>query len=196
MAGFSERASAFSPEDLYSNMLGTKLMLAITARREAMSEPTYNRAVDGWFRRALELLGAVPRGLGNDVTGALDGLWWDASRRLPDPGLVQRRYFEIGDPVRPWLAPESALPPDVRSALETACRGYRTPVVFANPSRVRGVALGDYVSLEIEVDDALAAQEPFASRGRRLTQKDFPEIVAVVREQARAEFGPRADRPD
>jgi hypothetical protein len=194
--GFSERASAFSPEDLYSNMLGTKLMLAIVARREAGSDHVYERAVDGWFGRALELLGAVPRELGNEVTRGLDGLWWDSSRRLPDPGLVQRRHFGIGDPVRPWLAPESALPEAVRSALGEACSNDREPVVFANPSRVRGVELGDYVSLEIEVDDALAAQEPFASRGRRLTQRDLPEIVAVVREQARAEFGPRVDQPD
>jgi hypothetical protein len=196
LPGFSERASAFSPEDLYSNMLGTKLMLAIVHQYAASSESIYNRAVDGWFKRALELLGPVPRGLGNDVTRALDGLWWDATRRLPDPKLVQRRYFEIGDPIRPWLAPDSRLPESVRSALDAACGGDRAPVVFTNRSRPRGVTLSDYVSLEIEVDDALAQQEPFASRGRRLTQSDFPELVAVVREQARAELGPRVDRPD
>jgi hypothetical protein len=196
VTGFSERASAFSPEDIYSNMLGSKLMLAIVARRAASSEPLYNRAVDGWFARALELLGAVPADLGNEVTRALDGLWWDATRRVPDPGLVQRRYFEIGHPVRPWLAPASALPDAVKRALYAACGGTPDPVVFANSPRVRGVDLAEWVSLEIEVDDALAQQEPFATRGRRLTQRDFPEIVAVVREQARVEFGPRADRPD
>jgi len=194
--GFSERASAFSPEDLYSNMLGSKLMLAITARREALNEFSYNRAVDGWFGRALELLGAVPRGLGNEVTRSLDGLWWDSSRRVPDPGLVQRRNFGIGDPVRPWLAPEAALPEGVRNALDEACGADRAPVVFANPSGVEGISFGDYVTLEIEVDDALAKQEPFASRGRQLTQRDFPEIVALVREQARVEFGPRVEQPD
>jgi hypothetical protein len=194
--GFSERASAFSPEDLYSNMLGTKLMLAITARRQAMSEPDFNHAVDGWFGRALELLGAVPRDLGNEVTQALDGLWWDSSRRVPDPALVQRRYFGIGDPVRPWLAPDSALPADVRRRLDAACGSEREPVVFANPTQAKGVALDDYVSLEIVVDDGIAAHEPFASRGRKLTQRDFPAIVELVREQARVEFGPRVDQPD
>jgi hypothetical protein len=99
--GFSERASAFSPEDLYSNMLGAKLVLAIVQKREAGSETQYNRAVDAWLGRALELLGAVPSDLGIEVTHALDGLWWDSQRRVPDPGLVQRRNFGIGDPIRP-----------------------------------------------------------------------------------------------
>jgi hypothetical protein len=194
--GFSERGSAFSPEDLYSNMLGSKLMLAITARREAASEPEYNRAVDGWFARALELLGAVPRDLGNDVTRALDGLWWDSSRRVPDPQLVRRRYFEIGDPIRPWLAPPPALPEGVRRALHAACAGDHAPVVLTNPSSARGITFEDYVTFEVEVEAAIAKQEPFASRGRSLTQRDFPEIVAVIREQAVMELGPRADRPD
>jgi hypothetical protein len=62
---------------------------------------------------------------------------------------------------------------------------------------VRGaVALADHVTLEIEVDDQLAAREPFASRGRHITQAEFPALVGVVREQALAEFGPNADRPD
>jgi len=196
LKAFPERASAFSPEDLYSNMLGSKLMLAITAKGLAGSEPEYDRAVDGWFARALELLGAVPRELGNEVTRSLDGLWWDSRHRLPDPALVQRRNFAIGDPIRPWLAPESALPGGVRRALAEACGGAPAPVVFANPARVPGVELGDLTTLEIEVDDSLAQQEPFATRGRHLTQRDFPQIVAVVRAQALVEFGPRADRPD
>ena len=61
---------------------------------------------------------------------------------------------------------------------------------------MRGVVLADYVTLEIEVDDALARQEPFAIRGRQVTQADFPELVARIDEQARSEFGPRADQPD
>jgi hypothetical protein len=193
--GFSERASAFSPEDLYSNMLGTRLMLAVVQKREARSESEYNRAVDAWLARSLELLGAVPSELGGEVAEAVDGLWWDSTKRVPDPGLVQRRNFAIGDPIRPWIAPESALAEPVRPRLAAACGEDRSPVVFPNPGTVRGIALGDYVTLEIEVDESLAKQEPFATRGPRLTERDFPEIVAAVRAQALAEFGPNAAGP-
>ncbi len=48
----------------------------------------------------------------------------------------------------------------------------------------------------VEVDESIATHEPFATRGRKLTQADFAEIVAIIREQALAEFVPRADRPD
>jgi hypothetical protein len=194
--GFSERASAFSPEDLYSNMVGTKLMLAVVYQEHTRSEFDYNRAVDAWFAAALELLGAVPRGLGREVSVAVDGLWWDSTRRLPDAHLVLRRNFGIGPPVRPWLAPESVLSPDLRRRLDEACGADLTPIDFANPAVRGAVALADHVTLEIEVDDQLAVQEPFASRGRRITQAEFPALVGVVREQALAELGPRADRAD
>jgi hypothetical protein len=194
--GFSERASAFSPEDLYSNLVGTKLMLAVVYQGQTRSEFAYNRAVDAWLAAALELLGAVPRDLGREVSEAVDGLWWDSTRRLPDAHLVLRRNFGIGLPVRPWLAPERVLSPDLRRRLDEACGGDLTPIDFANPPVRGAVALADHVTLEIEVDDQLAVQEPFASRGRRITQAEFPTLVGIVREQALAELGPRADRPD
>ncbi len=58
------------------------------------------------------------------------------------------------------------------------------------------MTFGDWVTLEIEVDDTLAKQSPFTELGRTVTQRDFPGIVAAIREQNRAEFGDNADRPD
>ena len=196
MRGFSERASAFSPEDLYSNLVGTKLMLAVVYQSQARSEFAYNHAIDAWLAAALELLGAVPRELGREVTAAVDGLWWDSGRRLPDPRLVLRRNLGIASPIRPWLPPDRVLSEGLRHELHEACGGDLAPIDFANPAVRDGVALAKQVTLEIEVDDDLAAQETFASRGRRVSQADFPAIVAVVRKQVQAELGPRADRPD
>jgi hypothetical protein len=192
--GFSERAFAFSPEDLYSNLAGTKLVLALIYQHEVRNEELYNRAVDAWLAELLALLGAVPRELGREATAAVNGLWWDSSRRLPDPKLVLRRNFGIEAPIRPWQVPDSALSDGLRAQLDAACGGDRTPIDFAN-SRVRGgVVLPDWVSLEISVDDSLARQEPFATRGRELTQADFPAVVEAIRVQARAESGPRVDQ--
>jgi hypothetical protein len=172
-------------------------LLAIRARESARSVPDYNHAFDSWFARTLEMLGAVPAELGNEVTVALDGLWWDSSRRLPDVNLVKRRNFDAGDPVAPWLAPDSVLPEKTRRALHQACGADREPIVFANPARARGIVIADYLNLEIEPDKEIAAQEPFKSMGRsQITQADFPAIIAVIREQARVELGPRVDLPD
>jgi hypothetical protein len=194
--GFSERASAFSPEDLYSNALGIRLVMAVVYTLDGRSEFTFNRAIDHWFDQSLVLLGAVPRELGQEVARALDGLWWDSSRRLPDPMLVKRRNLEIASPIHPWQAPDSALPAELRARLAEACEGDQREIALENPGSGRGYRFGDYVRLEIETDDRLAKHEPFATRGRSLTQADFPAVVEVIREQVRAEFGPRADRRD
>ncbi len=50
--------------------------------------------------------------------------------------------------------------------------------------------------IRIEVDDRLAAQEPFLTMGRKITQADFPAIIQAIRAQNREEFGPDADQPD
>jgi hypothetical protein len=194
--GFSERASAFSPEDLYSNALGAKLMLAVVYGRDARSEHVFNRAIDRWFEQALAMLGAVPRELGQEIAESLDGLWWDSTRRLPDPQLVKRRNLEIASPVRPWLAPESALSEDLRMRLAAVCGADREAIALTSAFAGGGYTFGDFVRLEIEVDEQIAKHEPFLTRGRSLTQADFPAIVDAIREQVRAEFGPRADRPD
>ena len=156
----------------------------------------YNRGVDAWLAPVLTLLGAQPRELGQQVSEALDGLWWDSTKRVPDPRLLQRRNFSITSPIEPWLPPDSALSESLRAKLDAACGSDLRPIALNNPPERDGHRLADSVSLEIEVDDEIAKHEPFVTRGRKLTQDDFPEIVAVAREQALGEFGPRADRPD
>jgi hypothetical protein len=117
--GFPETASAFSPEDLYSNLLGVKIASASVYRRRAGSEALYNAAVDAWFRTVLEYLGAVDGELGREAFRALDGLWWDRHYRLPNPQLVQRRNFDTGPALAPWRVPDDRLTP----ALREACGG-------------------------------------------------------------------------
>ena len=195
--GFSEKASAFSPEDLYSNLLGIKLARAVGHRRQASSEGLYNAAVTEWIDASLRKLGAVPKDVGRQATAAVDGLWWDSRTRLPDPRLVLRRSFEFEDPVQPWLVPPSRMSAELASALERHC-GSADPEPLPLPlgRTAEPALLGRMARLELVVDDRLAAQEPFAQMGREVTDRDFPEIIRVIREQNRAEFGERADLPD
>ncbi len=190
--GFSEKASAFSPEDLYSNLLGIKLVRGVAVRRSARSEYLYNRNLTVWLARGLEFLEPVPQEVTRDALRAVDGLWWDSSTRLPDPRLVLRRSFEYRDPVMPWLVPPSRAP----ESLKAACGEEPDPLPLPLVTRALGLDIDDFVRLEIEVDDNLAAQEPFRTMGRKITDKDFPAIIAAIREQNREEFGPEADVPD
>lgn len=134
------------------------------------------------------------RNFGNGTLVAVDGVWWDSGTRLPDPRLVLRRSFEFEDPVRPWLVPASLTPEPLREKLQSHCGEPAKPLPFGD--RIEEYGLGEFATLEIEVDDRLAAQEPFLTLGRKITQADFPAIIEAIRAQNREEFGRNADRPD
>lgn len=196
LPGWSERVSAFSPEDLYSNLLGTKIIGGVALLRSGRSEDDYNRSVDTWLSAMLRQLGAVPRREGREAIRAVDGLWWDSSRRLPDPAFVRRRYFDATGPLSPWLVTDVVGPERLGDRLRARCGAAPEPVQLSNPDSLQGVPFRRWATLEITVSDELVEQPLFMERERRITQEDFPELVEEIRRQSRKEFGARADRPD
>jgi hypothetical protein len=189
---FPETASAFSPEDLYSNVLGVKLLAALVPRSSGRTEYLYNSTVDSWLAAVLEHLGPVPQSIGVEAMRSVDQHWWDSSRRLPDKELTLRRHFDTDDQVTPWLVPMERAPETLRKI----CGDDPKPIAVSIPDGIMGRKFSDWVTLHIEVDDNLAAQAPFTEIGRSVTQADFPRIIEAIREQNREEFGPDADQPD
>lgn len=189
---FPETASAFSPEDVYSNALGVKLFGALVTRSSTRTEHLYNSTVDSWFEAVIEHLGPVPRSVGVETMRSVDGHWWDSSRRLPDKELTLRRHFDIDDSVAPWLVPAAWAP----KSLLAICGDAANPIAISIPDGMMGEKFADWVSLQIEVDDNLAAQAPFNEIGRSVSQADFPRIIEAIRVQNREAFGPGADQPD
>ncbi len=189
---FPETASAFSPEDLYSNVLGVKLVGALLHRSAARTEHLFNSTVESWFEVVLEYLDPVPKSVGIEAMRSVDQHWWDSSRRLPDKELTLRRSFDIDDRITPWLVSAGLAPESLREI----CGDDPNPVTISIPDEIMGLKFSDWVSLKIEVDDNLAAQAPFTEIGRSVSQADFPRIIEAIREQNREEFGPRADQPD
>jgi len=189
---FPEKVSSFSPDDLYSNLLGARVAAAVLSQHGARDEFAYNRNVNKWLDRTLAYVATVPAAAAVEAMLAMDGIWWDSSKRIPDVSLVLRRSFEIGEIVNPWLVPPSRFGPLLRAA----CGTDPKPLPIANPSSMSGIDFADQASLVIELPDELAVQEPFTQFGRFITQKDFPVIVEFIRRQNREMFGPLADRPD
>jgi len=189
---FPETASAFSPEDLYSNILGIKMLEALSHRRSGRTEDIYNRSVDTWLELLLEYLDPVPKSVGVEAMRSVDGHWWDSNRRLPDKELTLRRHMDIDGSIAPWLVPAARAPESLREI----CGDNPELVAIANPDGVLSLKFSDWVNLQIEVDDNLAAQAPFTEIGRSVTQADFPRIIEAIREQNREEFGPGADQPN
>lgn len=94
VSGFSEAVSAFSPEDLYSNLLGARLAMALILRGDASSIAQYNRAMTVILPEALEQLGAAPAQMTRFHFDMLDGQWWDSHRYVPEKFLVLKRNYD------------------------------------------------------------------------------------------------------
>ncbi|MDJ0853171.1 MAG: DUF4056 domain-containing protein [Myxococcota bacterium] len=189
--GFSEFASSFSPEDLYSNLLGVKLTSASILRFTANTERQYNRSIGDWLQSALEYLEPVPQELGIEASADLDGHWWNSKARLPDPDLVLRRNFDNDAQVAPWTVPSSLASP----ALREACAGFG-PVALSNPDSLDDLHFPDVARLEVDVPSRWRKKEPWKRFGPQVTQADFPELIEWIRAEARERYGPRADLPD
>ncbi|RDK85140.1 DUF4056 domain-containing protein [Enterobacillus tribolii] len=109
--GFSEGVSAFSPEDLYSNLLGARLAISVILAGHASSLENYNLAMQRILPQALHTLEAVPAVETRFHFDMLDGNWWNSHRRLPDKYLVLFRNYQTGDNRLPSAVPGEKTPP-------------------------------------------------------------------------------------
>lgn len=102
--GFSEAVSAFSPEDLYSNLLGARIAVNLILTGHAASETAYNTAMSNALPVALHQLDALPAEQTRAHFERIDGRWWDSRCRVPQKFLVLKRNYDIRDqrsPLRP-----------------------------------------------------------------------------------------------
>jgi len=192
---FPETASGFSPEDPFANAIGIRLLDDVDVREVLRSSDSFNRSVETLMVEAVREFGPLPRQVTIDALHALDGIWWDSSVRLPMKAIVTRREFDIDGELQPWLLPSRLATPELRATLEESCGADPQPATIRILDSVGGVALSEFVRLEIEMDGMLADLPAFAGLDR-FDQSSFPEIVERVRAENRIEFGPGSDRPD
>jgi hypothetical protein len=81
--------SAFTWEDLYSNLLGTHL--AVKALEQ--SEYKFNKAMTLGLARELKILEAQPKKIAREATEKLRGKWFGGNLFIPD---IRKRNFDTG----------------------------------------------------------------------------------------------------
>lgn len=154
-----ERYSSFSPEDLYSNLLGATL--AISAIK---SDLPYDEAMTMVTSNMLDTLEAFPTAA--ETYAAFDkvkNLWWTNKKPLPSKNITLKRYFALDSYLFPWLIPEykSALP----------------PIKLTRPD----ANLSNYYQLKIKLNYKFPVKSlAFSSEGRTITQKDFDLLINRV----------------
>lgn len=126
--GFSEEVSAFSPEDLYSNLLGARLAVTVILQGHAGSIEAYNQAMDKVLQQALVGLGVVTRQETERQFREVDGDWWNSKRRVPDKFLVLRRNYSLSDKRLPTPVPFEKSPP-YPLALPATLAGFSLPTL-------------------------------------------------------------------
>ncbi|MEZ9916213.1 DUF4056 domain-containing protein [Vibrio breoganii] len=94
VAGFKEYPSAYSPEDLYSNMLGAFIAIEILETNSNPTKEEYQQAFSEIFLRKLTELGAQDEDRTEEIMDGLDKKWWDSGKRLPNKWVVKTRDYE------------------------------------------------------------------------------------------------------
>ena len=157
--GFSEGVSAFSPEDLYSNLLGARLAVSLILDGQTVSQGVYNAAMGTALTQALMHLGAQPPAMTRFHFDMLDGRWWNSQRRLPEKYLVLHRNFEMGDNRLPTRVPGE----------------QTTPQRLTLPHRWQGIRLQELGQLQLWPGTSMEQLPP---PERYYTAVDFPTLAA------------------
>lgn len=105
VAGFSERISAFSPEDLYSNLLGTRIAATLLLSGHAATQGMYQAGMDTLLPQVLDEMGAVSASHTQFHFDMLDGLWWNSHCAVPDKFLLIRRNYQTAASRLPTAEP-------------------------------------------------------------------------------------------
>lgn len=195
--GFSEKVSTFSPEDAYSNLLGIKIAAALVDGRLVGSRDEYDRAMDAWIAAALRRLADVPKETARAAMRAVDGLWWDSDKILPEWTMVKKRYFDVTPPLHPWRIEDASPPGQVPAAIEQACGKAGPPLVLSLPDSLGGQKLEDLVTVEIEPEKWVEKTSfPFPRKGEdKITSADFPAVMKAIHDEMAPALGPGFDRP-
>ncbi|MFN8628098.1 MAG: DUF4056 domain-containing protein [Candidatus Binatia bacterium] len=193
---YPEYVSAFSPEDLYSNLLGIKIAGGLIMQSgNTATDSLYDQSMDRWLQATLLYLRSVPVGAGTNAMYLVDGVWWNSRARLPDPRLVAHRNLDAGLTLTPWQISRAYSSPDITAWADEECGGSERPLLLRRVDSANGIRFADLVTLAIDVD--VKDPFPFPRAGStEITQADFPAIIEAVRQKVFRALGAGSDRPE
>jgi Protein of unknown function (DUF4056) len=194
IAGFSEQPSAFSLEDLYSNVIGIRIAAAILEDGSFRSQEDYDRVMDAWIVETLHQLEPLSKEQSVAVMHALDGRWWDSSYRLPDPHLVRRRAFETEMPLRPWRLEDAYGDEPLPSDVADLCHAAR-PRTLEVRSRIGSIEAAEVVSIEWRPEDWAEETLPFPRPDHVIHAADLPALMTAAHRGLEEMLGEGFDRP-
>ena len=160
--GFPEGVSAFSPEDLYSNLLGVRLAATVLLNGHGYSRTGFNLAMASILPDALEQLGGVPAIQTRVQLDRVDQRWWDSRKAVPQKFLLLKRNYQTANDRVP-----TPVPGEPGAVLHLTL-----------PQRIAGVTLDEVAELQLWPG---TAPGHLPSPARYYTRKDFPALAEYAR---------------
>ncbi|WP_231569086.1 DUF4056 domain-containing protein [Photobacterium gaetbulicola] len=182
-SGWPETISAYSLEDLYSNMLGAKIVLNLIQHRKVLSELEYNQNVSLWLNASLQELGIVEKSQAKEVLAAVDGKWWNSKEAIPSKYMLLKRHYELGDTQIPYLLTPDLLG-DQFKHLAPLARTSATAISL--PAHAESIELDHIATLVLEIMPRYAAtfsHIPEQLWSERIVHTEFPMIARYAKQQ-------------
>lgn len=202
----SEQQSTFTPEDVYSNLLGTligkRVALRILTQKEGLP---FSQIASEEIREVIRQLLPLQNEDGSkkaydivdrQVQAKLPekernaDVWWDSKIVFTDPRYVFKRYMNIGPKVAPWLVPQY-------ESLGCPCEPFVKTLYVPTVSK-SGQSLYNYYTFSISPDSSLffatktgeQLHEPFSS----FTTSQIQQIVDHIGEEMQQLLLPGFDK--
>lgn len=157
-----ERFSSFSPEDMYSNLMGVHLGM-----RAIKSELPYNEAMTDELFKMLDSLEVVQTENETfDAMLSVNQVWYTNSKRYPSNKVTLKRYLDLDSYLIPWLVPgtESTLPP--------------------YPLKKPDSFLADYYELALRLNYRFPIDSVLGEKENRvITQNDFDAFISFIQKE-------------
>ena len=156
-----ERYSSFSPEDLYSNLLGINLGI-----QALNSDKNYEDAMTDLISQTLKDLKSVNTLAATyDAMEKVESIWWTRKKKLPSKKMLLKRYFDKESSLLPWLIPD-------HNITHTPHRIFKPDFYYS-----------DFYELQIKLNYKFPVKAIFEfSNDRIITQNDFGIIQKYIQQ--------------
>ena len=155
-----EKFSSFSPEDMYSNLLGVHMGM-----RAVKSNLPFDETMTEELSHLLDTLQAVKTEAETfNAMKSVNNLWYRNDKRYPSNDITLRRYLDLEVNLTPWLIPdeECILPP------------YSL--------RIPDKRMCEYYILSLKLNYRFPVDSIFSDRTDRVvTQNDFDRFVDFIK---------------
>ena len=155
-----EKFSSFSPEDMYSNLLGVHMGM-----RAIKNNLSYDEAMTEELSNMLDTLQAVKTEAETfNAMKSVNNVWYRNDKRYPSNEITLRRYLDLEVDLIPWLIPdeECILPPYLL--------------------RIPDKKMTAFYTLALKLNYRFPVDTIFADRTNRVvTQNDFDRFVDFIK---------------